>query len=124
MPDSAGALTPDDNAKIRSWWEQHWKDPVVCPVCKTREWTIAPHVVNLQRHALDSLVANTVSYPHIVVTCKTCAHSMFFNSVQMGISLRHEAPTNALASLLAAAPNLGAPVPTNSLASLLTKKSE
>jgi RNase P subunit RPR2 len=98
MPDSTGALTPSDNDKIQNWWNQHWKAPVTCPVCKTTEWTVAPHVVNIQRHAIDAAVANTVSYPHIVVTCKSCAHSMFFNAVQIGISASRPVPsfTNAL----------------------------
>jgi hypothetical protein len=94
MPDATGALTPSDNDKIQNWWNLHWKSPVTCPVCKTLEWTVAPHVVNIQRHAIDAAVGNTVSYPHIVVTCKSCAHSMFFNAVQIGVS----APSNALAN--------------------------
>ena len=92
MPDSTGVLTPSDNDKIQNWWNLHWKAPVTCPVCKTSEWTVAPHVVNLQRHAIDASVGNTVSYPHIVVTCKSCAHSMFFNAVQIGVSVPHPLP--------------------------------
>jgi hypothetical protein len=86
MPDSNGVLSPEDNAKIQRWWLGHWKNPVVCPVCKTTEWTQAPHVVNIPRHATDAYVTNTISYPHIVVTCQSCAHSMFFNAVQIGVS--------------------------------------
>jgi predicted nucleic-acid-binding Zn-ribbon protein len=92
MPDATGALTPADNDTIQRWWNQHWKAPVTCPVCKTTEWTIAPHVVNFQRHAMDASVGNTVSYPHIVVTCKNCAHSMFFNAVQVGVSPSRPVP--------------------------------
>jgi hypothetical protein len=99
MPDETGALTPPDNEKIQNWWNQHWKGPVTCPVCKTTEWTVAPHVVNIQRHAIDATVANTVSYPHILVTCKSCAHSMFFNAVQIGISPHR--PVSPLASAFA-----------------------
>src|SRR5579863_1200345 len=97
MPDSNGVLSPEDNAKIQRWWSGHWNAPVVCPVCKTTEWTQAPHVVNIQRHAVDANVTNTVSYPHIVVTCQNCAHSMFFNAVQIGVA----APT----------PQQGLPIP-------------
>jgi predicted nucleic-acid-binding Zn-ribbon protein len=86
MPDINGTLNPEDNAKIQKWWSGHWKGTVVCPVCKTTEWTQAPHVVNIQRHAVDANAPSTISYPHIVVTCKSCAHSMFFNAVQIGVS--------------------------------------
>jgi hypothetical protein len=100
MPDSTGALTSSDNEKIQNWWNLHWKAPVTCPVCKTSEWTVAPHVINIQRHATDAAVGNTISYPHIVVTCKSCAHSMFFNAVQIGVSASHPVPqfSNALAN--------------------------
>jgi hypothetical protein len=86
MPDSAGILSLEDNQKIQRWWVQQWKAPVVCPVCKTSEWTQAPHVVNIPRHAVDAYVADTINYPHIAVTCNSCAHSMFFNAVQIGVS--------------------------------------
>lgn len=86
MPDINGNLSPEDNAKIQQWWSSHWKAPVVCPVCKTSEWGQAAHVVNFQRYAVDAFAPNTVSYPHIVVSCKSCGHSMFFNAVQIGVA--------------------------------------
>jgi hypothetical protein len=97
MPDTTGLLSPSENETIQRWWTQHWKAPVTCPVCKTSEWTIAPHVVNIQRYALDTGAQGTVTYPHIVVTCKSCAHSMFFNAAQIGVGTMHvPAPQNAL----------------------------
>jgi hypothetical protein len=62
MPDSYGNLTADDNEKVQRWWVQHWKAPVICPVCKTTEWVQASHVVNVVRHASDAYAPNTVSY--------------------------------------------------------------
>jgi hypothetical protein len=120
MPDETGALTPPDNEKIQNWWNQHWKGPVICPVCKTTEWTVTPHVVNIQRHAIDATVANTVSYPHIIVTCKTCAHSMFFNAVQIGISPQRplSSLSNALANTNYMGGLLGAIAPQNALTSI------
>jgi hypothetical protein len=87
MPDEHGRLTEADNDSIQRWWDQHWKDPVICPVCKTGDWKIAGHIVNIQSEA-DVNASNTPSYPHIIVTCKFCAHSMFFDAVQIGIAAR------------------------------------
>jgi hypothetical protein len=84
MPDSSGRLTPEDNAKIQAWWSKHWKAPVICPVCKTTDWTVADYVVNVIRHSSEALSGPT--YPHIIVGCKTCAHAMFFNAVSIGLS--------------------------------------
>jgi len=86
MPDEHGLLSKADNDSIQRWWGQHWKDPVICPVCKTTDWSLASHLVNVQRFATDANASNTPTYPHIIVTCKFCAHSMFFNAVQIGIA--------------------------------------
>jgi hypothetical protein len=92
MPTIDGTLTDEDNEKIQRWWSQHWQAPVICPVCKTSDWITAPHVMNVTRHAADAYVTDTVSYPHIVVSCKKCAHSMFFNAVAIGVAASHSAP--------------------------------
>jgi hypothetical protein len=86
MPDEHGLLSKADNDSIQRWWGQHWKDPVICPVCKTTDWSLTSHLVNVQRFATDANASNAPTYPHIIVTCKFCAHSMFFNAVQIGIA--------------------------------------
>jgi len=83
MPDEDGRLTDEDNGLIERWWAQHSKDPVICPVCKTSGWKIAGHLVNIQTYAAD--VGNTPTHPHIIISCKFCAHSLFFNAVQIGV---------------------------------------
>jgi len=86
MPDEHGRLAEAEYDLIERWWGQHSKDQVICPVCKTTDWKIAEHLVNIQTHAADANVGNTTPYPHIIVTCKFCAHSMFFNAAQIGIA--------------------------------------
>jgi hypothetical protein len=96
MPDSSGRLSQADNDTIKRWWDQHWKEPVICPVCKTSDWSLGPHIVNVQRHAADAGVANTPTYPHILVSCKTCAHTMFFNAVTIGVAAAEAPPVEAV----------------------------
>jgi hypothetical protein len=86
MPDEHGLLSKADNDSIQRWWDQHWKDPVICPVCKTTDWSLSSHLVNIQRFATDANADNTPTYPHIIITCKFCAHSIFFNAMQIGIA--------------------------------------
>ena len=38
------------------------------------------------RFATDANASNTATYPHIIITCKFCAHSIFFNAVQIGVA--------------------------------------
>jgi hypothetical protein len=87
MPDEHGLLNKADNDSIQRWWDQHWKEPVICPVCKTTDWSLSSHLVNIQRFATDTNASNTPTYPHIIITCKFCAHSIFFNAVQIGIAV-------------------------------------
>lgn len=102
MPDATGRLTQQDNETIARWWTQHWKAPVVCPVCKTAEWSLASHVLVMNRHASDSLSPSGITYPHIAVGCKTCAHIMLFNAVAIGVvpPYREPAPLQPFNALL------------------------
>jgi hypothetical protein len=92
MPDIYGRLTPEDNAKIQQWWVGRWKAPVVCPVCKTSEWSVNAHIVNVLRYATDAYSPTASTYPHVMVTCKLCAHAMFFNAVQIGLVSVYQEP--------------------------------
>lgn len=89
MPDQHGKLTAEDTAKVAKWWTGRWKSPVVCPVCKTSDWTLAPHLVGLHRLAVDPLSETGEVYHMILVGCRNCAHTMTFNAVQVGLSEPH-----------------------------------
>jgi hypothetical protein len=41
MPDEDGLLSKADNDSIQRWWDLHWQDPVICPVCKKNR--LVPH---------------------------------------------------------------------------------
>lgn len=87
MPDVHGVLTPDDRQMVRDWFGKHWKEPVTCPVCKTDNWSIADHVVQLDRFAIDRMAAPAYSY--VMVTCLNCHHTLFFNAVAIGITPKY-----------------------------------
>jgi hypothetical protein len=76
-------------------------------VCKTSEWSTASHVVNVTRYASDASALNAPTYPHILVTCKFCAHSMFFNAVQIGVTAAYVQPPPPQALGVAASDLLG-----------------
>ena len=86
MPDENGLLSKEDNDSIQRWWDLRWQDPVICPVCKKTDWLLTSHLVNVQRFATDADASNAPICPHIIITCKFCAHSMFFNAVQIGVA--------------------------------------
>ena len=87
MPDENGLLSKEDNDSIQRWWDLRWQDPVICPVCKKTDWSLTSHLVNVQRFATNADASNAPICPHIIITCKFCAHSMFFNAVQIGVAV-------------------------------------
>src|SRR5689334_930907 len=98
MPDEHGHLNEADNDLIERWWGQHSKDSVICPVCKTTNWKVAQHLVNIHVDTADANGSDMPTYPHVIVTCKSCAHSMLFNAVQIGIATPRRAATVPAAS--------------------------
>jgi hypothetical protein len=104
MPDDRGRLTPEDHTKLREWWGQYWRGSVACPVCKTTEWVVGEHVVSVNRLASDAGVDGSPSYQMVLVGCKTCSHTMFFNAVQIGLTPHYD-PATDLAML--PAPKVG-----------------
>ncbi len=77
MPDTNGLLTAQDNEKIQSWWRLNWRDPVVCPVCKTSDWGLGSHVVS-QCAVTGNISAHLSSLqkmqPHDVFQCCVDRH--------------------------------------------------
>jgi hypothetical protein len=101
MPDQHGRLTEADHEKIRAWWTGRWNEPVTCPVCKTNDWGVGEHVVLLSRHANDAFRPGTPAYMMITVGCKTCAHTMLFNAVHIGIVAPYDPALDTTESLRA-----------------------
>lgn len=93
MPDQGGRLTDADQEKARQWFAIHWKEPVVCPVCRTDNWTVGDHVVQSARWAQNMFAPP--AYPFVMVACNSCHHTLLFNAVPMGIVPVYQEPQPA-----------------------------
>lgn len=69
-----------DMARAQAWFQQHWKAPVTCPVCKNSAWTITEDFAVLQPASPTSGVL-----PYVIVACNTCTHVLMFSAVGMGL---------------------------------------
>ena len=107
MPDENGLLSKEDNDSIQRWWDLRWQDPVICPVCKKTDWSLTSHLVNVQRFATNADASDAPICPHIIITCKFCAHSMFFNAVQIGIAATYMPPAGQTTTGAAASELMG-----------------
>jgi predicted nucleic-acid-binding Zn-ribbon protein len=80
-------LTPSQIAQISAWLAQ--KRPVNdCPSCKlVNTFSIAEHMVAPPVFAPGGgLMLGGASYPYIMLTCRNCGLTLFYNAVIMGIA--------------------------------------
>jgi hypothetical protein len=85
MPDEQGKLNQSETEKIRQWFKGHWTRDYHCPVCWTNEWLTAEHIVAPVAYSQGGMMIGGSVYPQIMVICKGCGHTLYFNAVMMGI---------------------------------------
>jgi hypothetical protein len=73
-----------DQEKARRKFAEFWKEPVICPVCKTDDWTFGEQLVHLFH--LSELESDTIwTITAIPVFCTTCGYIMQFNAKKLGL---------------------------------------
>lgn len=60
---------------------------IICPVCGNKRWTINNIVVESRefQHGDFILGGKSALVPFVNMTCEQCAHTLFFNAIQMGV---------------------------------------
>ena len=60
---------------------------ITCPVCSNKNWTINNIVTESRefQHGDIVLGGNSALVPYITITCSHCAHTLFFNAIQIGV---------------------------------------
>lgn len=58
-----------------------------CPVCGNKHWNVSDTLFqSLEFTGLDLKIGKGMSMlPFIVLTCKTCSYTMFFNAITCGV---------------------------------------
>jgi hypothetical protein len=95
MPSLTGELTKEELEKARAWILSHLKEGFACPVSGTSAWELAPHYVQYVTGILTR--AGNISYPMVMLTCKDCGFTMFFNAVKIGLLPEASSPAEAQA---------------------------
>ena len=59
----------------------------VCPVCGNQRWAINNIVTELREFENGNFIigGSSAIVPHITLSCHTCAYTLFFNAIQLGI---------------------------------------
>jgi hypothetical protein len=70
-----------NEALANEWFKQHWKDRN-CSVCGVVTWAMAPQFAHIS-FARPGVVGAPPSFPCVVLTCRNCGNTLFFNAVTM-----------------------------------------
>jgi predicted nucleic-acid-binding Zn-ribbon protein len=94
LPDQGGKLTESEKQKVVSWLKEKWIEPTNCPICKVNEWLVGDHVITPVLVGEKGALLGNIAYPHVLLICKTCGYTIFFNAVKLEILLT-EGKSNA-----------------------------
>lgn len=88
MPDSQGLLSEAERdlfaAHLNKFITE--KGPIVCVVCRSKTWSMVPHVQVSLRLGGDGTVHITGSaYPTVSAVCDNCGHTIGFLAEKVGI---------------------------------------
>lgn len=87
MPDKDGKLTEEDRQKVIAWLARYpGAQDLSCPICGTKEWMIAEHLVQpITIGPQKSLQLGGIGYPQVMLISNPCGYTRFLNAVMVGI---------------------------------------
>ena len=85
MSGSDGKLTAEETDKFQAWINEKWHGSKICPVSGHNDWVLGDRLV-----APPSIVHGKVAlggsvYPQIMMICRGCGYTIYFNAVLAGI---------------------------------------
>lgn len=93
MPDKNGRLSKEDVEKVIKWFKKHWTQPAKCDVCGKFEWTIGKTIIAPMNIVNSEVKITGQLYPQILVLCKHCGNTKYFNAIIMGLVEKNEEVT-------------------------------
>lgn len=73
----------EQQEKAVNWINSKW--PVkTCEVCLQRQWELHDFMVSTPRFEGGIIIGGQIA-PHIMIMCKNCGNTKFFNAVLMGL---------------------------------------
>lgn len=86
MPDKEGKLSSEEKDQAIKLISARGSPAPVCSVCHTNSWQLGDHLVQpISQGAGGALYFGGVGYPQVMLVCKKCSHTLFFNAVGLGL---------------------------------------
>ena len=84
-PIEQAKITNAEKDLIGRWFADKAEGKIKCPVCQTDRFVIgdnfaSPITLNGERNSL-ALFGRSVMYPHFMLMCTNCSHTLFINAV-------------------------------------------
>lgn len=73
-----------DSALANQWLNTHWKKRN-CSICGQVTWAMAPAFAHIPMNLMGRHSAAMHSFPCVVLTCRICGNTLFFNAIAMGL---------------------------------------
>ena len=86
MPDLPENLTDEQKQQIKDWVDgKVGNKGFTCSVCRSAQWIIGDHLVSSPIFSKGVHLGGPI-YPFAMLICSVCAHTVFLNSVIIGLS--------------------------------------
>jgi hypothetical protein len=84
MPDINGVLSQSEKQKIADWLNNKKSFGIDCPLCSSKQWSIADHVVAPSLTNAAGVGLGAYPYPQAMVISE-CGYTIYLNLVAVGI---------------------------------------
>ena len=78
-------LSLEEQQKILDWLDKKWLGTKTCNICGHNQWNLSQHVVAPTTLEGKNISLGGTIYPLVLVTCKNCGNTHFFNVVMVGL---------------------------------------
>jgi hypothetical protein len=85
MPDEQGKLTEAEKDQAIKLITTKGSRAPVCSICGTNGWQLADHLVQPISQGTGGLFFGGTAYPQVMLICRKCSHTVFFNAVALGL---------------------------------------
>lgn len=84
MPDMNGVLSQSEKQKVADWLNNRRSFGIDCPLCQSRQWSIADHVVAPSLINGAGIGLGAYPYPQAMLISE-CGYTIYLNLVVIGI---------------------------------------
>jgi hypothetical protein len=84
MPDMNGVLNTEEKQKIVNWLNSKKSFGIECPLCSSKSWTIADHVVSPSVVNSAGVGLGAYPYPQAMLISE-CGHTVYLNLILAGV---------------------------------------